>query len=54
MKKELLTVKRLASELRISMESIQWAYRNGEIPIVRFRRMIRFDLDQIIHKFLGP
>ncbi len=46
-KKELLTVKKLASELRIRMKSIQRAYRNGEIPIVGFCRMIRFDLDQI-------
>jgi Replication initiation factor len=47
MKNELLTVKKLASELRISMKSIQRAYRNGEIPAVGFCRMIRFDLDQI-------
>lgn len=33
MKKELLTVKKLASELRMSKKSIQRAYRKGEIPV---------------------
>ena len=33
MKKELLTVKELAAELRMSLKSIQRAYRKGEIPV---------------------
>ena len=33
MKKELLTVKELAAELRMSVKSIQRAYRAGEIPV---------------------
>lgn len=33
MKTELLTVKKLASELRMSKKSIQRAYRKGEIPV---------------------
>ena len=33
MKKELLTVKELAAELRMSLKSIQRAYRKGEIPM---------------------
>ena len=32
-KKELLTVKELAAELRMSLKSIQRAYRKGEIPV---------------------
>ena len=33
MKKELLTVKELAAELRMSPKSIQRAYRKEEIPV---------------------
>ena len=33
MKKDLLTVKELAAELRISLKSIQWAYHKEEIPV---------------------
>ena len=33
MKKDLLTVKELAAELRMSAKSIQRAYRKGEIPV---------------------
>ena len=32
MKKELLTVKELAAELRMSLRSIQRAYRKGKVP----------------------
>ena len=44
MKKELLTVKELAAELRMSAKSIQRAYRKGEIPVKWLGRMARFDL----------
>ena len=47
MKNELLTVKKLASEFRMSMKSIQRAYRNGEIPVQWLGRMARFDLTQV-------
>ena len=47
MKKELLTVKELAAELRMSAKSIQRAYRKGEIPVERILRMVRFDLHQV-------
>jgi hypothetical protein len=33
MKKDLLTVKELAAELRMSPKSIQRAYRKGEVPV---------------------
>ena len=46
-KKELLTVKELAAELRMSVKSIQRAYREGDIPVQWLRRMARFDLAQV-------
>ncbi len=46
-KKELLTVKELASELRMSLKSIQRAYRKEEIPVEWLGRMARFDLAQV-------
>ena len=48
-KKELLTVKELAAELRMSLKSIQRAYRKGEIPVEWLGRMARFDLAQVRH-----
>ena len=47
MKKELLTVKELAAELRMSPKSIQRAYRKGEIPVQWLGRMARFDLVKV-------
>ena len=47
MKNELFTVKELAAELRMSVKSIQRAYRSGEIPVQWLRRMARFDLAQV-------
>lgn len=47
MKTSCLTTRELAALLNVSIKTIRRAYRNGEIPIVRFRRMIRFDLDQL-------
>ena len=47
MKKELLTVKELAAELRMSVKSIQRAYREGDIPVQWLRRMARFNLAQV-------
>ena len=46
-KKELLTVKELAAELRMSLKSIQRAYRKEEIPVEWLGRMARFDLAQV-------
>ena len=37
MKKDLLTVKELAAELRMSAKSIQRAYRKEEIPALRVK-----------------
>ena len=47
MKKELLTVKELAAELRMNPKSIQRAYRKGEIPVQWLGRMARFDLAKV-------
>ena len=46
-KKELLTVKELAAELRMSVKSIQRAYREGDIPVQWLRRIARFNLAQV-------
>ena len=47
MKKELLTVKEFAAELRMSVKSIQRAYRQGEIPVQWLRRMARLNLAKV-------
>ena len=47
MKKDLLTVKELAAELRMSPKSIQRAYRKGEIPVQWLGRMARFNLAKV-------
>lgn len=47
MKIELLTVKELAAELRMSIKTIQRAYRKGDIPVQWLCRMARFDLSQV-------
>lgn len=47
MKQELLTVKELAAELRMSVKSVQRGYRSGEIPVQWLRRMARVDLAQV-------
>ena len=47
MKKDLLTVKELAAELRMSPKSIQRAYRKEEIPMQWLGRMARFNLAKV-------
>ncbi|MDP1947867.1 MAG: helix-turn-helix domain-containing protein [Nitrospirota bacterium] len=47
MKKTWLTTNELAALLQVSIKTIRRACRNGEIPIVRFRRMVRFDLEEV-------
>ena len=47
MNKELLTVKELAAELRMSVKSIQRGYRKGDIPVQWMCRMARFDLAKV-------
>ena len=40
-----LTVAELAAVLKVSPKSIRRAYRKGEIPVDRFCRFVRFDLE---------
>ena len=47
MKKDLLTVKELAAELRMSPKSIQRAYRTKLIPYERLCKLYFFDLEQV-------
>ena len=47
MKKDLLTVKELAAELRMSVKAIQRGYRKGDIPVQWMCRMARFDLAKV-------
>ena len=47
MKKTWVTTKDLAALLQVSIKTVRRAYRNGEIPMVLFRHMVRFDLAQV-------
>ncbi|MEO7859251.1 MAG: helix-turn-helix domain-containing protein [Nitrospirales bacterium] len=47
MKKIWLTAQELASLLQVSLKTVRRAYRSGEIPMVRFRHMVRFDLEDV-------
>ncbi len=42
-----LTVDELAAVLKVSSKSIRRAYRRGEIPVDRFCRFVRFDLERV-------
>ena len=42
-----LTVEELAAVLKVSPKSIRRAYRKGEIPVDRFCRFVRFDLERV-------
>ena len=42
-----LTVDELAAVLKVSPKSIRRAYRKGEIPVDRFCRFVRFDLERV-------
>lgn len=42
-----LTASELASVLKVSVVSIRRAYWKGLLPVIRFGRMVRFDLDQV-------
>ncbi len=47
MKRSWLTADELAAELKVSVKSIRRAYRTGEIPVERFWRFVRFDLERV-------
>ncbi len=42
-----LTVDELAAVLKVSPKSIRRAYRKGEIPVDRFCRFVRLDLERV-------
>lgn len=47
MKTSWLTVDGLTAALKVSVKSIRRAYRKGEIPVERFCRFVRFDLERV-------
>jgi len=42
-----ITADQLAARLGVSVKSIRRAYRKGEIPVERFCRFVRFDLQRV-------
>ena len=42
-----ITADQLAARLGVSVKSIRCAYRKGEIPVDRFCRFVRFDLERV-------
>jgi excisionase family DNA binding protein len=48
-----LTVDELAAVLKVSPKSIRRAYRKGEIPVDRFCRFVRFDLERVKEALQG-
>ena len=42
-----LTASELAAVLKVSVVSIRRAYWKGLLPVIRFGRMVRFDLDHV-------
>jgi excisionase family DNA binding protein len=53
MKRTLFSVKEVAQELGVSVQSIRRAYWRGEIPVYRISTMLRFDLERVQRIFLA-
>ena len=53
MKPTLLSVKEIAQELGVSVQSIRRAYWKGDIPAYRICKMLRFDLERVQRIFLA-
>ena len=53
MKRSWLTADELAAVLKVSVKSIRRAYRKGEIPVERFCRFVRFDLERVKEAMQG-
>ena len=47
MKRIWMSVKELAEEFGVSVDSVYRAYRNGRIPGHQMERIIRFDLEEV-------
>ena len=48
-----LTVDELAAALKVNPKSIRRAYRKGEIPVDRFCRFVRFNLERVKEAMQG-
>ena len=53
MKPTMLSVKEVAQELGVSVQSIRRAYWKGDIPAYRICKMLRFDLERVQRIFLA-
>ena len=53
MKRSWLTADELAAALKVRVKSIRRAYRKGEIPVERFCRFVRFDLEMVKEAMQG-
>ena len=53
MKRTMLSVKEVAQELGVSVQSIRRAYWRREIPAYLISKMLRFDLDRVQRIFLA-
>ena len=53
MKRTLFSVKEVAQELGVRVQSIRRAYWRGEIPAYRISTLLRFDLDRVQRIFLA-
>jgi excisionase family DNA binding protein len=42
-----VSVKELAALLKVSTDTIRRAYRRGELPAIRVKTALRFDLDEV-------
>jgi excisionase family DNA binding protein len=43
-----ISIRELAALLRVSTDTIRRAFRSGEIPAIRVRTALRFDLDEVL------
>ena len=53
MKPTKLSVKEVAQEFGVSVQSIRRAYWRGDIPAYRICKMLRFDLERVQRIFLA-
>ncbi|MDH4088518.1 MAG: helix-turn-helix domain-containing protein [Nitrospira sp.] len=44
-----VSVQELAQLLRVSTDTIRRAYRRGELPAIRVKTALRFDLEEVHH-----
>ncbi|GKS63388.1 hypothetical protein YTPLAS72_06920 [Nitrospira sp.] len=44
-----VSVRKLAALLQVSTDTIRRAYRKGELPAIRVKTALRFDLEEVHH-----